>query len=171
MSFHPTGGGAARQRPSRSGFMGGRRSRLVLAASTALACLVLPLAATQAVGMSASVAGGHPTTSPALTSKFSAAALAVGAGKTPAARARIMARVTPDLPVEVDAYDVKPLWKKGIDGKGVNIATIVSFGDPDIQSVIDNYDKAVGLPKAHVTILAPVGDPSCPPGQESVCSG
>jgi subtilase family serine protease len=156
---------------SHIGLVPSRRTRLVLAAGTALTCLIVPVAATQAVGTSAALSGSrHPTAIP-LSSKFSAAALAVGAGKTPAARARIMARVTPDLPIEVDAYDVKPLWKKGIDGKGTAIATIVSFGDPDIQAVIDNYDKSVGLPKAHVTILAPVGDPTCPPGQESVCAG
>jgi subtilase family serine protease len=48
--------------------------------------------------------------------------------------------VTPDLPVQVDAYHVQPLWDQGITGRGTSIATIVSFGDPDIQQVIDAYD-------------------------------
>jgi subtilase family serine protease len=81
-----------------------------------------------------------------------------------------MAQVT-DLPFIVPAYDVQPLWKKGITGKGTSIATIVSFGDPDIQAVIDSYDARYGLPKAHVTILTPDGPVPCPPGQESTCAG
>jgi subtilase family serine protease len=143
---------------------------MILAATTAL-CLGLPVVAGQAAAVSDSATSRGHGVAMSPTSKFSQAALRVGAGRTPAERARIMARVTPDLPLEVTAYHVKPLWKKGITGKGTSIATIVSFGDPDIQDVIDNYDQTYGLPKAHVTILAPVGDPSCPPGQESTCAG
>lgn len=150
-------------------------SKALVAAGTALACLVVPtLAAQAASGQPASSSTGAATVLPNPGGKFSPAALRVGAGATPAARARIMTQLTQkanDLPIEVKAYDVKPLWDKGITGKGVSIATIVSFGDPNIQQVIDNYDAQNGLPKAHVTILAPVGDPACPPGQESTCAG
>lgn len=170
MSFHPTGGTGAARQSSRSRLVPSRRARLVVAAGSALTTMIVPLAATQAQGATASVSGGHQVAMPP-SAKFSKAALAVGAGKTPAERAKIMAQVTPDLPIQVKAYDVKPLWKKGITGKGVSIATIVSFGDPNIQAVIDSYDQANGLPKAHVTILAPVGDPTCPPGQEATCAG
>jgi subtilase family serine protease len=156
-----------------------RRNRLVVA-GTAVGCLVLPAAAAQAVGSvkaSVSPSGSvrqsgsplSPLTQP--SRKFGAAATAVGKGATPAARARIMTRLTGRLPDQVAAYDVKPLWNKGITGQGTSIATIVSFGDPHIQRVIDAYDRANGLPKAHVTILAPVGDPSCPRGHQGVCGG
>lgn len=148
-----------------------RSTRAVAAVSAGLLCLATPTAAQ-------AVAGGHSAGTPSahhvspLLSKFGHAALEVGAGKTPAERAAIMTRLSAkaDLPIQVDAYKVKPLWKAGITGKGTSLATIVSFGDPQIQQVIDNYDANNGLPPAHVTILAPVGDPSCPPGQESTCA-
>jgi subtilase family serine protease len=172
MSVHlPARRRAGEPRPSRTWPSRSRRSRRALAAATALTCLVAPMAATQAVGVPVIPGTADRAVAMPVTSKFSAAALRVGAGKTPAARARLLAQVTPDLPLEVAAYNVKPLWKTGITGKGTAIATIVSFGDPDIQKVIDAYDEANGLPKAHVTILAPVGDPACPPGQESTCAG
>lgn len=149
---------------------GSRRSRLVVAATTVALCLVVPLAAAQSANGTTSPTGnghGAPTITP--SAKFSQAAIEVGKGATPQARAAIMTRLSADLPVQVGAYNVQPLWKKGIDGTGTSIATIVSFGDPDIQQVIDNYDNANGLPPAKVTILTPEGDVTCPPGQESVC--
>jgi len=135
--------------------------------------LAIPAAAAQATSQGIS-SSAHQTTQqthyPNPFHKFSQAALQVGHGKTPEDRARLMAQLT-DYPVEVPAYDVQPLWDKGITGKGTSIATIVSFGDPNIQAVIDAYDERYGLPKAHVTILTPDGDVSCPPGQESTCAG
>lgn len=148
-----------------------RRRRLIAAATATLVCVAVPTAAAQALSTTTTASHAGSTVTAALRNKFGEAALRVGAGTTPQQRARIMARVTPDLPIQVKAYNVKPLWNKGITGKGVSIATIVSFGDPDIQQVIDSYDQQNGLPKAHVTILAPVGNPKCPPGQESTCAG
>lgn len=146
-----------------------RRAAIAAAAVTIFAGLAVPATTISALGGSSAGSDGGHSAMPT-SSKFSAAALAVGRGKTPADRARIMARVTADLPIQVAAYHVKPLWKQGITGKGVGIATIVSYGDPDIQAVIDDYDQRYGLPKAKVTILAPVGDPTCPPGHESTCA-
>src|SRR4051794_31255053 len=174
MSDHSTEG-RARSR-SRSFFsLKSRRSRLVAGIAAAGLALAVPAAAAQASTQgtssgSASHAAAPSTHWPNPYHKFSQAALAVGHGKTPADRARIMAQVT-DFPVEVPAYNVQPLWKKGIDGSGTSIATIVSFGDPNIQAVIDAYDKTYGLPKAHVTILTPDGDVTCPPKQASTCAG
>jgi len=151
---------------------------MVAAIAAAALCLVAPLAAAQATSAQATSAqpiGGaaadrQPTTYPNPYHKFSQAALRVGHGRTPADRARIMAQLT-DYPIEVPAYNVQPLWDKGITGKGTSIATIVSFGDPNIQAVIDAYDARYGLPRAHVTILTPLGDVTCPPGQEATCAG
>lgn len=67
-------------------------------------------------------------------------------------------------PGEIPAYDVLPLWNRGITGSGTTVAVIESFGDPDIQKVIDRYDKRSGLPPADVSILHPVGAvPTCTP--------
>ncbi|MFI9386098.1 S8 family serine peptidase [Kutzneria sp. NPDC052558] len=66
------------------------------------------------------------------------------------------------LPRLATAYDVKPLWDKGNNGAGITVATLVSFGDKDIKSVIDSYDQRNGLPAADVQILEPVGHvPGC----------
>lgn len=156
-----------------------RRRRLVAGVAAAAVCLVVPAAAAQAsghpsgasTGAPTAPSTGHPTTTyPNPGHKFSQTALQIGHAKTPAEQARLMGELT-DLPLEVPAYDVQPLWKKGITGKGTSIATIVSFGDPNIQSVIDAYDARYGLPKAKVTILTPLGPVDCPPGQESTCAG
>jgi len=150
------------------------RFRLVATASAAALCLAVPTAVAQASSghpAGGATTGSHPTAIPNPYGKFSQAALRVGQGKTPADRARIMARVTVDLPIEVAAYNVQPLWDQRITGKGTSIATIVSFGDPNIRAVIDAYDVRYGLPKAHVSILTPDGDVPCPPGQESTCAG
>lgn len=146
-----------------------RRTRAVVSAATAVVAVVAgTAAAAQATGHAP---GGAPVShQPPTVSKFDPAVLRVAQGTTPQARARLMEQVLPDFPAEVNVYHVHSLWHQGIRGDGVSVATIVSFGDPNIQQVIDTYDTNNGLPPAHVTILAPVGDPSCPPGQQSVCA-
>lgn len=149
-----------------------RRRPLAVVAAAASVCLIVAGAA-QASSTGSSAQPTHlppPIAKTAATAKFSAAARAVGAGKTPEQRAAIMEHLTSTLPVQVAAYDVKPLWKKGIDGTGTSIATIVSYGDPNIQAVIDSYDAHYGLPKANVTIIQPDGDASCPAGHEGTCA-
>ena len=60
------------------------------------------------------------------------------------------------------AYGVKSLWDSGTDGTGATVAVLVSFGDKNIQSVIDNYDSRNGLPQANVQTIAPAGAvPAC----------
>jgi subtilase family serine protease len=86
----------------------------------------------------------------------------VGEGKTPADRAALMSQATGALPREVKAYGVQALWNKGITGRNTSVATIVSFGDPNIKAVIDAYDAAHGLPPADVETLTPAGPlPTC----------
>jgi subtilase family serine protease len=102
----------------------------------------------------AAPAPGHHTFSPA-------AASFVGADTVQQKVQRLTA-AAPQLPRLSTAYDVKPLWDQGTKGDGVTVATLVSFGDKDIQSVIDSYDQRNGLPKATVQILEPVGHvPGC----------
>jgi subtilase family serine protease len=142
-----------------------RRRRAFAAGATALLCMVIPAAAAQSAGAST------PRPAPSVLNsvhKFSADVQKVAAGTTGVERARIAASL--DLPVQSGAYNVEPLWKKGVTGKGVGIATIVSFGDPDAQAYIDQWDKTYGLPKTKITTLEPDGDASCPPGEESVCA-
>lgn len=91
---------------------------------------------------------------------FSADATRVGASADPAQRAKALAATT-DFP-RANAYGAPAIWNEGDTGQGTAIATVVSFGDPDINAVIDAYDKANNLPPAQVTQLEPAGPvPTC----------
>ncbi|MEV6611808.1 S53 family peptidase [Kutzneria sp. NPDC051319] len=93
---------------------------------------------------------------------FSAAARSFVGADTVEQKVQRMEAALAALPRLATAYDVKPLWDKGTDGTGITVATLVSFGDKAIQSVIDSYDQRNGLPKANVQILEPVGHvPGC----------
>jgi subtilase family serine protease len=94
---------------------------------------------------------------------FSADATTVGASADPAQRAKAMEALaaTADFP-RANAYGAPALWNEGDTGQGTAIATVVSFGDPNINAVIDAYDKDNNLPPAQVTQLEPAGAvPTC----------
>lgn len=139
---------------------GGVRHRRV--AATAVAALSLACMAS-----TLGVAGAHaaaPTAggSEVIPAQLGALAQHVGAGATAQARATLMTKASAELPDEVAAYDVAPLWNHGTTGAGTSVAVIESFGDPDIQRVIDTYDAQNDLPYAQVSILDPVGPvPTC----------
>src|SRR5262249_35641560 len=110
-------------------------------------------------GVAATPAGAAPAPG---HHAFSAAAASFVGADTVAQKVQRMEAAAPTLPRLSTAYDVKPLWDKGTKGDGVTVATLVSFGDADIQSVIDSYDQRNGLPKATVQVIAPVGPvPGC----------
>jgi subtilase family serine protease len=117
-------------------------------------------------GVAAAPAGAAPAPSHHTFSR--AAASFVGATTVEQKVARMEA-VLAGLPRLATAYDVKPLWDKGTKGDGITVATLVSYGDANIQAVIDSYDQRNGLPKATVQVIAPVGHvPGCnDPGVDS----
>jgi subtilase family serine protease len=51
------------------------------------------------------------------------------------------------------AYDVNPLYAKGITGKGRTIVIVDSFGSPTIQHDLDVFDQQFGLPATQVEVL------------------
>jgi subtilase family serine protease len=56
------------------------------------------------------------------------------------------------------AYNLAPLFKKGITGKGRTIAIVDSFGSPTIKNDLAFFDKTFGLPAPpSFKILAPAG--------------
>lgn len=55
------------------------------------------------------------------------------------------------------AYDVNPLIQQGFTGKGQTVVDIVSFGDPTIQTDINDYSNHFGLPAITVKVIAPIG--------------
>jgi subtilase family serine protease len=56
------------------------------------------------------------------------------------------------------AYDLKPLYAKGLNGRGRTIIIVDSFGSPTIKSDLATFDKAFHLPAPpHFRVLQPVG--------------
>ena len=128
--------------------------RSILAAALVGTCSVSLLV----TGLSPAAAAPRPPTHPG----FSADATEVGAAADPAQRAKAMeALATTDFP-RANAYGAPTLWNAGDTGQGTSIATVVSFGDPNIGAVMDQFDKDNGLPPVDVSQLQPAGAvPSC----------
>jgi len=50
------------------------------------------------------------------------------------------------------AYDLNPLYQRGITGAGRTIVIVDSYGSPTIQSDVATFDAQFGLPAANLTI-------------------
>ncbi len=50
-------------------------------------------------------------------------------------------------------YGLPQLWSQGDDGAGTTVAFIVSEPDPNLGSVLQQYDSTVGLPPADLTLM------------------
>ena len=56
------------------------------------------------------------------------------------------------------AYDLQPLFDKGIDGSGETIVIVDAYGSPTISSDLEVFDQAYGLPAPpSLTIIQPAG--------------
>jgi subtilase family serine protease len=55
------------------------------------------------------------------------------------------------------AYDLNPLYAKGLNGRGKTIILVDSYGSPTIKSDLATFDKAFHLPSPKLTVLQPVG--------------
>ncbi|MFI9270866.1 S8 family serine peptidase [Kitasatospora sp. NPDC052896] len=51
------------------------------------------------------------------------------------------------------AYDVDPLYRAGITGRGRTIVIVDSYGSPTVQHDLDVYDARFGLPKGQVDVV------------------
>ncbi|MFZ0089128.1 MAG: S53 family peptidase [Solirubrobacteraceae bacterium] len=65
------------------------------------------------------------------------------------------------------AYDMNPLYHAGLTGAGKTIVIVDSFGSPTIQSDLQTFDQAYGLPDPSLKIITPDGpvnqnDPAAP---------
>lgn len=121
----------------------------------------------------AAASGEHHANDAQLTHKFSLAARVLGAIADPAHRAAATPATSSPQNL-IDAYNVKPLWGKGIDGSGRTVTTVVSYGDKNVKSYLDAYDKRNGLPPADVRTIEPAGKvPGCDdPGVDTAtCQG
>lgn len=64
------------------------------------------------------------------------------------------------------AYDLPQLFKRGITGAGRTIMLVDGYDDPNLQTVLNTYDKAMGLPNTTVHVekfgKMPTFDPANP---------
>jgi subtilase family serine protease len=62
------------------------------------------------------------------------------------------------------AYDLNPLYRAGITGKGRTIVIVDSYGSPTIQHDLDTYSKQFGMKSSHVDVMkwgkVPTFDPN-----------
>ncbi|MFH7594304.1 S53 family peptidase [Streptomyces racemochromogenes] len=52
-----------------------------------------------------------------------------------------------------EAYDLNPLYKAGITGKGRTIVIVDSFGSPTVQHDLDVYSRQFGIPSTKVQVV------------------
>jgi subtilase family serine protease len=65
------------------------------------------------------------------------------------------------------AYDLWPLYARGVDGRGQTIVIVVPFGSPVIQQDLRHFDKSFGLPgPASFRVITPAGPVPAGNGQE-----
>jgi subtilase family serine protease len=56
------------------------------------------------------------------------------------------------------AYDLKPLYDRGLDGKGQTIVIVDSFGSPTIADDLQHFDQTFGLPDPpRLKVIEPAG--------------
>ncbi|MEU6234819.1 S53 family peptidase [Kitasatospora sp. NPDC047058] len=140
-----------------------RRALSVLAAgATALAAGTLSVPAVSATAASGSLAGVHVR--PASTGHISAT------GRTaplPTSQCVSQIGIHCYSPLQYrTAYNLDPLYKEGITGKGRTIVIVDSFGSPTIQHDLEVFDKQWGIPDTQVEVVkwgnVPEFDPKNP---------
>jgi subtilase family serine protease len=52
-----------------------------------------------------------------------------------------------------DAYNVGPLLRQGIDGRGITIVELIPYGSPTLQHDLDVYSRTMGLPDTTLQIM------------------
>jgi subtilase family serine protease len=130
--------------------------------------VVLAVAAAALVGVIAACSAGSPVTQTPSTTPSSAPAIAVEPGaihpmavmptpsQAPCVAAFHYHCLTPEQ-VEA-AYNLGPLYSRGVTGRGETIVIVDAFGSPTISRDLAVFDKQFGLPAPpSFTIIAPSG--------------
>jgi subtilase family serine protease len=129
---------------------------------------VSAVAAAALVGVIAACSAGSPVTKTPSTTPSSAPAIAVEPGAIHQKAAMATPSQAPCLaqlhyhcltPEQVEAaYDLGPLYSRGITGKGETIVIVDAFGSPTIKHDLAVFDRQFGLPAPpSFTIIAPSG--------------
>ena len=132
-----------------------RRSLSIAAGSAAMA------AAAAGSGPLAAVGGASAATAASVVSIAPAAVHVRGARSAPpnTAFCEKHFQIACYEPFQVQrAYNLKPLFKKGITGKGATIVIVDSFGSPTVRHDLAVFDKKFGLPAPpSLKIIQPAG--------------
>jgi len=69
-------------------------------------------------------------------------------------------------------YGIGTLWREGLDGTGATVAVIEGWNDPQVTSVVHQFDQAYGLPDPDIQTIYPSGPlpAQCPPGMVALGS-
>jgi len=137
------------------------------AASSSLAGLITLaagslLAAVSPAGTAAAPQAGQVVISPMVASRFASASQPLTTAQCEA-KYRVACYQAPQLQV---AYNLGPLFSRGINGTGETIVIVDSYGSPTITRDLATYDAQYGLPAPpSFTIIHPVG--AIPPYQKN----
>ena len=142
----------------------------------AVACAAAALAAMSVPGTAGAAAGGTPAaglTVPGVAvpgTYFSPRAF-FAASRTPPTSAECVAlRGIPCYsPVQIErAYDLPPLYARGLTGRGRTIVIVDSFHSPTLRHDLNVFDNAFGIPAPpSLRIVQPLGPvPPFDPGQD-----
>ncbi|MFI9252812.1 S8 family serine peptidase [Streptomyces sp. NPDC053069] len=130
-----------------------RTGRGVAASAATVALAAAALAATSQAGATTAAPAGVPHT-------FAAPAIAGHtlvhgvASPLPIAQCQAKWHINCYNPLQYrTAYNLNPLYKKGITGKGRTIVIVDSFGSPTVQHDLDVYSKQFGLPSTKVKVV------------------
>jgi subtilase family serine protease len=142
-----------------------RSTRIVRLAATAAAATTVAAAAAFA-GPSASVsASAHPVSvrvHPAITGHVMATARVA---PLPTSQCVALIGIHCYSPLQYrNAYNLNPLYAKGITGKGRTIVIVDSFGSPTIQHDLEAFDAQWGLPNTTVQVVQAGTIPPFDPG-------
>ena len=142
------------------------RPRVVAAAAGATALTAAALVAAPISG--AATAAGHAGATVKVMPAVAGHHLIKGAG-SPLTIAQCQAKwgINCYTPLQYrQAYDLKPLYRAGVTGKGRTIVIVDSFGSPTIQHDLDVYSAQFGMASTHVQVVkwgdVPPFDPTNP---------
>ncbi|MEW1864992.1 S53 family peptidase [Streptomyces sp. NBC_00669] len=143
------------------------RPRAVVAAAGATALTAAALMAAPLTG-AATAAAGHAAPAVKPVPAVVGHELVKGAG-SPLTIAQCQAEwgINCYTPTQYrQAYDLNPLYRAGVTGKGRTIVIVDSFGSPTIQHDLDVYSKQFGMPSTTVQVVkwgdVPPFDPTNP---------
>jgi subtilase family serine protease len=130
------------------------RSRSVKAAATVTAGAAALLAFSASAPATATASAAHaalPAPVPAVTGHVMAAGMH---SVLPTSQCLSTMKIRCYTPLQYQkAYNLAPLYKSGVTGKGRTIVIVDSFGSPTIQSDLNTFDKQFGLPDTHVNVV------------------